>query len=99
MGIIRRRPAFVSDLRDVWKFIARDSEENADRFIRELNARFVMLSDNPGLGANRFPNYPAFRLFVFRNYLIVYEPIADGSGIELIRFLHAARDYHRFFED
>ncbi len=99
MGTILRRPQFIRDLRDTWLFIARDSEVNADKFIFALEKRYMMLADNPSLGARRFPKYATMRIFSYRNYLIIYTPLPDGAGIELIRLLHAARDYHRYFDD
>lgn len=99
MGRILRRPHFVKDIHAVWDFIARDSEERADAFLQELEGCYRLLSDTPQLGPKRFPKYPEMRLFPFRRYIIIYAPLADGSGIELVRLLNAARDYHRYFDD
>lgn len=99
MGRITRRPQFVDDLRAQWQFIAKDSERHADAFVLDLEKRYRMLSDNPELGVARFPNYPQMRMFPFRRYLIIYTPMPDNDGVELIRLLHAARDYHRYFDD
>ncbi|MDP9836690.1 toxin ParE1/3/4 [Neorhizobium huautlense] len=99
MGVIIRRPQFRQDIFDIWTFIARDSETEADRFVLELEKRYRTLSENPAIGIRRFPKYPAIRMFPFRRYLIIYEPLADGTGIELVRLLHAARDYHRYFNE
>ena len=98
-GRIERRPQFVEDIRGVWEFIARDSFERADAFIVELERRYEALATSPFLGVSRFPNYPTLRIFPFRSYIIIYEPLSSADGIELIRLLHAARDYRRFFED
>jgi len=98
-GRIRRRPQFVEDIRDIWNFIADDSPERADGFVFELEKRYQALALSPFLGVARFPRYPYLRIFPFRSYIIVYEPLPEGAGIELIRLLHAARDYHRFFDD
>lgn len=99
MARIRRRPLFVEDLNAVWRFVAADNEAAAERLLRELEERYVMLAEWPLLGAQRFQRYPAMRLFPFRRYLIIYQPLDTGDGIELIRLLHAARDYRRFFDD
>jgi toxin ParE1/3/4 len=71
---ILRRPQFVQDLREVWSFIAKDSDVHAEKFVRELERRYVLLSENPSLGVPRFPKYPAMRLFAYRSYLssIIY---------------------------
>lgn len=99
MNTILRRPQFLEDLRDAWFFIAKDSEVNADRFLLELERRYTLLANNPSIGPTRFPKYPTMRLFSYRSYLIIYDPLPDNTGIELIRLLHAARDYHRYFDD
>lgn len=99
MGQISHRPQFIEDLREVWDFIAKDSQDQADAFIFQLEKRYQNLADNPQLGVRRFPKYPTMRMFQFRKYIIIYDPFADGSGVELIRLRHAARDYHRYFDD
>jgi toxin ParE1/3/4 len=38
-------------------------------------------------------------IFPFRRYLAIYQPLDTADGIELIRLLHAARDYRKFFDD
>ncbi len=99
MGTIRRRALFVDDVYDVWSYIARDNENHADSFVLELERRYEILSDNPLIGVCRFPHFPTMRICPFRNYVIIYDPLPDGSGVELIRLLNAARDYRRYFED
>ena len=99
MAVILRRPQFIEDLYDIWRFIARDSEARGDDFILELEMRYEILANNPLLGVQRFRRYPRLRMFPYRSYIIIYDPIPDGSGIELIRILNAARDYHRYFDE
>lgn len=99
MVTLLRRPQFVEDLRGIWRFIARDDETQADRFVRELEKRYRMLAENPALGAARFPKHPSMRIFPYRRYLIIYAPLPDRAGIELIRLLHTAMDYRRYFDD
>ncbi|MGO4436435.1 type II toxin-antitoxin system RelE/ParE family toxin [Rhizobium sp. RAF56] len=89
----------MEDIRSVWALIAEDSYERADAFVVELEKRYAALAASPFLGASQFPNYPTLRMFPFRSYIIIYEPLEDTAGIELVRLLHAARDYHRFFDD
>lgn len=97
--MILRRPLFIEDLHAIWAYIASDNEPAADQLLRELGERYQMLAERPQLGVQRFPRYPSFRLFPFRRYLIIYRPLDTGDGIELIRLLHTARDYRRFFDD
>jgi toxin ParE1/3/4 len=99
MPRVLRRPRFIDDIRAVWAFIAADSEVQADRFVAELESRYRLLAEQPLLGVQRFRNYPRMRLFPFRRYLIIYQPLDAGNGIELIRLLDSARDYRTFFDD
>jgi toxin ParE1/3/4 len=99
VSTLLRRPQFIEDIRDVWHFIARDNQGQADKFVQELEKRYLLLADNPAIGAARFSKYPTIRMFPYRSYLIIYDTLPDSSGIELIRLLHAARDYRRYFDD
>jgi toxin ParE1/3/4 len=56
MATIRRRPQFVSDVADVWTYIARDSVLRADAFVTDLEKHYHMLADMPLSGVQRFPN-------------------------------------------
>src|SRR4051812_41215683 len=84
MATIRRRPQFIRDVSDACCYIAWDSVARADAFVTDLEKRYQMLADMPQSGVRRFPNYPEFRLFPFGNHLIVYRPLPDASGIELV---------------
>ncbi|MBC7151810.1 MAG: type II toxin-antitoxin system RelE/ParE family toxin [Rhizobium sp.] len=99
MGTVVRRPLFIRDLRDAWAYIAQDNPDAADRFVRELERRYALVSDNPSIGSARFARHPDVRLFPYRSHVVIYRALTDGSGIELIRMIHAARDYRRFYKD
>jgi plasmid stabilization system protein ParE len=45
------------------------------------------------MGTASLPGYPDVRIFPAGNYLIIYRPLPDGGGIELIRIYHRARDW------
>ena len=51
------------------------------------------------MGPARFRHFPALRYFSFENYLIIYRPLDDRDGIELVRVLHGARDIERLLSD
>ncbi len=44
MPIIVKRPKALSDLAQIWDYIADDSEERADAFIATIDAKFQTLS-------------------------------------------------------
>ncbi|MFN4207120.1 MAG: type II toxin-antitoxin system RelE/ParE family toxin [Agrobacterium albertimagni] len=99
MPLILRRPLFVEDIKAIWTYIAADNEAAANRLLHELEERYRLLSERPQLGSRRFSRYPSMRLFPFRRYLIIYQSLDTGDGIELIRLLHTARDYRKFFDE
>lgn len=92
MGRVLRRPAARRDLTGIWHYIATDSPTRASAFLRRIEERIALLSDNPGLGSARFPAFPDVRYFPYQSYLLIYRPLSDGEGIELIRVIHAAQD-------
>jgi toxin ParE1/3/4 len=89
MGRLLRTPEAISDLDEIWDYIARDSELAADRMLDQLNERFVLLSDNPEIGELQ-PHLAdgTYRRFTCGNY---YRPLRDG--IILVRVLHGAQDH------
>jgi toxin ParE1/3/4 len=93
MGRITRRPAARKDLIDIYKYIARDAPLRAGPFLKRINEKLVTLSNHPLMGTASLPGYPDVRIFPAGNYLIIYRPLPDGGGIELIRIYHRARDW------
>ncbi|MBL28520.1 MAG: plasmid stabilization protein [Rhodospirillaceae bacterium] len=92
MGRIVRRPAARADLEAIWSYIAADDPERATAFLRALERRTLVLAENPRLGPARFPNFPGLRCFSAEGYLIIYRPLPEETGIELVRLIHGARD-------
>jgi toxin ParE1/3/4 len=86
---------------DIWgiaQWIARDREAlpAAIKWLEDLDSKFETLADIPGVGTDRSDLMPGVRSYPFGNYLIFFKPIRDG--VQIVRVLHGARDYRRFFE-
>ena len=94
-----KRPAAERDLIEIYKYIASEAPSRARPFLRRLDEKIRMLAGAPGVGAVRLPHYPDVRMFPIGNYLILYRPLAESAGIELIRVYHAARDWQVLAED
>ncbi|MDA0339024.1 MAG: type II toxin-antitoxin system RelE/ParE family toxin [Proteobacteria bacterium] len=99
MGEIVRRPRFIEDIEAVWDYIAGDSVVHADGFIRELEQKYQMLSDSPLIGVAKLDDMPHVRFFPHKRYMIVYAPLPENTGIELIRLFQAAQDWHEWLQD
>jgi plasmid stabilization system protein ParE len=89
------------DLDHITDCIAADNPEAAER-VREVFLKTAdLLAENSELGIairQASPRHAAVRWFVvprFRNYLIFYRSFKDG--ILVVRILHAAQDWTRFF--
>lgn len=92
MPRILRTAEALTDLDEIWDYIARDNPAAADRMVDELNDRFVLLSKNSELGElQTLLADGTYRRFTYGNYVIYYRPIDDGIGV--IRVLHGARDH------
>jgi toxin ParE1/3/4 len=88
-GYILSRRA-ENDLYEIWKHIAGGSEENADRFVDKLTARFTLLGRNPYLGRPRDDLRTGIRGFPFENYLILYR--VKSASVQVVRVMHGSRD-------
>ena len=81
------------DLRDLVRFISKDSPQRAELFGYRIIARVEMLQEQPRLG-RVVPEFkqPDFHELIVSPYRVIYR-IKDGSDlIEVIRVWHAARD-------
>jgi toxin ParE1/3/4 len=90
------------DLEHVEGHISADNPEAAERVRKALLDTADLLADHPNAG-NRVlgagSRHADVRWFVvpgFRNYLIFYRPHQDT--VLVLRILHAAQDWTRFFE-
>lgn len=82
--------------------ICADNPDAADRVQEAIFDGFDLLARNPALGRKReFRRHQNIRSWVvteFTNYLIFYRELPDGSGVEILRVLHGARDLDALFE-
>jgi len=82
--------AAEDDLLDIWEYIAEDNESAANKFLHGLNTKFQALSEQPGIGRERFDLIQNIRSFPFGRYVIFYR--ITHFGIEITRILHGSRD-------
>jgi toxin ParE1/3/4 len=87
--LIRTRQAEI-DLLEIWAFIAEENACAADELVRKLDARSHQLLGHPKMGAERHDIVNGMRHLTVGNYLILYR--IKASDIEIIRYLHGARD-------
>ena len=90
MRSIVKRPTAEQDLRDIWKYIARDSDTAATSVLLAIDAKLALLVENPSIGRERGEISLGLRSFTVGSYALYYLPSADG--IEVVRVLHGARN-------
>jgi toxin ParE1/3/4 len=99
--VLWRRPA-EEDLTEAYLHIGADSPVAAERLLDAVEDAVQLLLENPGAGRARRFRAPSARdirswgVRGFENYLIFYR--TDGRDIEIVRFIHGARDIPRLLE-
>lgn len=81
------------DIDGIWDYIAEDNPRAAETFTRNLKKKFVQLAEFPAMGTTCDELGVGLRRLPFKNYVILYRPMADG--VEIARILHGARDIDR----
>jgi toxin ParE1/3/4 len=90
-------PLAQQDLGDIWDYAAESGAERADRLLDLIYEQCQRLAEYPEMGRARHELLVNLRSFTVKNYVICYQPTADG--IEVLRVLSGARDIHRVFDE
>ena len=99
----RFSPRAARDLDEISGYIAADNPEAAERIRRIILNTGDLIAQHPELGrrirkaAARHRQIRWFLVPKFPNYLIFYQPWRET--IMVVRVLHAAQDWTRFFAD
>jgi toxin ParE1/3/4 len=96
MAVIVKLPRALTDLAEIWDYIADDSEVQADAFIDLVDRKLALLADQPNIGRVRQELGDKIRSFPLGRYAIFY--VAIPHGIEVVRVLHGARDLDAIFQ-
>ncbi|MBI3923849.1 MAG: type II toxin-antitoxin system RelE/ParE family toxin [Armatimonadetes bacterium] len=85
----------VSDLTDIWAYIARDTIAAADRFVDRLYQQCQRLAEAPKTGRQRDELLPGLRSFPVGRYLLFYR--VEEERVEVVRVLSGYRDLDSLF--
>ncbi len=96
MGRLILTPRARADLDDIWLHVALENPGAADRLIDRIVTRCQGLADHPQLGPARPEIAPDARALVIGDYLALYR--IDGSGAEIVRVVHGARQLKDLFD-
>lgn len=95
MGQILQTRTSLNDLDAIWERIAEENPRRASQYIKKIEAKLKILSDNPLMGKRRWDLADTLRQFPVGSHLILYMPIEDG--IMVVRVRHQREDISRFF--
>jgi toxin ParE1/3/4 len=95
MPQVTQSPLALSDLNEIWRYIAPNSVIAAHRFLQQFAEKCELLASHPEIGQSR-PEFATgrYRSFTLGAYVIYYQPVADG--IFVARVLHGSRDHKAF---
>ena len=96
LGRARVSARAEADIRSIAAWIARDSEQAALKWARELHQTITATADTPGIGTDRSHLRRGLRSVPFGNYLIFFKP--TRNGIQVARVIHGARNYRNYFK-
>jgi len=88
-------PLAASDLEEIGDYIAQDNPERAGEFLTAMQAHCEIIRLNPEAYRRRPELSKTLRSCTHGNYVIFFE--TDELGVNIIRFLHGARDLQKIF--
>lgn len=98
---IVKLPQALTDIVETAEYLAQDDIEIADRFFDAFESTLGEICNTPKIGSLRkYRNDVDVRMWFvqgFEKSLIFYTETSDE--IEVLRVIHSARDYTRFFEN
>jgi toxin ParE1/3/4 len=87
---LRRLPAAVIDVDEIWFYIAQDNPAAAQRTIERIADATARLEDFPASGSPRPDIHPAARSIPAGPYIVYYR--IEDKTVDIVRVVHAARD-------
>jgi toxin ParE1/3/4 len=81
-----------ADLREIWRYIAADNPDAADRVLLRIDEKMQILRQFPRIGPLRNDIRRGARMLVEGNYLLLYEYDARKDEVELIAVVDGRRE-------
>jgi toxin ParE1/3/4 len=100
---VHKTLAAIRDLEELFAYLIERNVSAAERFLYAAEAIFRELALSPNRGSNvavTNPKLAGIRVLgvpSFENYLVFHRAVADG--VEIVRVLHAARDWLATLEE
>lgn len=93
MADVRVTPAARAHLLDIWEYTAEHwGQDKADAYLRDIQAVFHGLANNPKLGNSRPDIATGYRSIVSGRHVIFYTLSNDDKYVNIIGVLHVRMD-------
>lgn len=83
------------DIAEIWDYLAKYSELEADSVVDDLNAKFRLLREFPYLGRKRDEIRAGYRSVTAGEYIVLYRIVRRSA--EIMRVIHGKRDLPALF--
>lgn len=97
--VLRKTARALDDLADIWDYIAVDNQSAADKLVRDLLTLFDKTAGHPMIGRSVDEIARNHRMLSHGRYLLIYCVYEDKQTVELVRVIHAAREWPKLFEN
>ena len=87
----------LDDFKRIWRYIALDNEEAADRLLLAIDAKIERLRTFPEIGSPRDEIRPGARVLVHGAYLVLYAYDAAADLVEIVAVVEGMRDLGQLF--
>jgi toxin ParE1/3/4 len=89
------------DLKDIWRGLAEYRLELADKQIKRIEKKIVLLKQFPLAGRQRDDIDSAIRSVTVDRFVVFYQihEQTDGTIVEIVRVTDGRRDLNRLFSD
>lgn len=85
------------ELRNIWRYIARENPAAADKILLRIDAKLQLLREFPEIGTPRDDIRSGARMLVEGNYLLLYEHLQKNAVVELVCVVDGRRDLTNLF--
>jgi toxin ParE1/3/4 len=86
-----------NDFKRIWRYIALENEDAADRLLLAIDARIERLRAYPEIGSLRDDIRPGARSLAHGSYLVLYEYDAVTMVVEIVAIVEGMRDLDALF--
>ncbi len=86
----------VLDLQHIFRLgQERFGKHQADKYLGELFELFDLLASQPDMGTMFDVQGAAFRRHPHKAHVLIFEPLANGEGVKILRIFYGASDCFR----